>query len=82
MTSLELPAEPCPAGNDDGSLWPRALATGLPVLLLDEPTVGLDQQARNSVLRILERAKGQRSLVVASHDEAVLALADEVVSVS
>lgn len=59
----------------------RALATGLPVLLLDEPTVGLDRRARTAVLRILEQTKGRRTLLVASHDEAVLALADEVVSV-
>ncbi len=59
----------------------RALGTGMPVLLLDEPTVGLDREARRAVLRILERSRGHRSLVVASHDEAVLALADEVVAV-
>jgi ABC-type transport system involved in cytochrome bd biosynthesis fused ATPase/permease subunit len=59
----------------------RALATGLPVLLLDEPTVGLDGEARDAVLGMLERTKGRRSLVVASHDDDVLALADEIVAV-
>jgi ATP-binding cassette subfamily C protein CydD len=59
----------------------RALATGAPILLLDEPTVGLDKEARSTVLGILKRTKGQRSVVVATHDESLLALADEVVRV-
>lgn len=59
----------------------RALATGLPVVILDEPTVGLDRLARDTVLAVLERARGSRAILVASHDEAVLRLADEVVQV-
>jgi len=57
----------------------RALATGLPILLLDEPTVGLDAQAREAVLDVLRHVKGKRSVVVASHDKDVISLADKVV---
>jgi ATP-binding cassette subfamily C protein CydD len=58
----------------------RALATGFPVLLLDEPTVGLDARARKAALEVLQRIKGKRSLVVASHDQDVLSMSDEVVT--
>ena len=59
----------------------RALATGLPVMILDEPTVGLDPEARERVMRLLERTRGKRSVLVASHNEQVLAMADRVIRV-
>jgi ABC-type multidrug transport system fused ATPase/permease subunit len=54
----------------------RALATGLPVLLLDEPTEGLDQQAQELVLGALERLRGKRSVILVTHRPEVAALAD------
>ncbi len=59
----------------------RALATKLPVVVLDEPTVGLDHFARQRVLQALKRSRGHRSFLIATHDEAVSSLADEVVVV-
>jgi ABC-type multidrug transport system ATPase subunit len=50
------------------------------VLLLDEPTVGLDAQARAAVLDVLRQVRGKRSVVVASHDDEVLSLADDVIT--
>jgi ABC-type transport system involved in cytochrome bd biosynthesis fused ATPase/permease subunit len=60
----------------------RALATRLPVLLLDEPTEGLDPAAERDVLNALERLKGQRSVIVVSHRANVAAIADRVVEIS
>jgi ABC-type multidrug transport system fused ATPase/permease subunit len=57
----------------------RALASSLPVLLLDEPTEGLDPDATRSVLAALARLRGRRSIVIATHREEVLPLADRVV---
>lgn len=59
----------------------RALATGLPVLLLDEPTEGLDAEAQGRVLAALQRLKGERTLLVVTHRSEVLALADRVVPI-
>jgi len=59
----------------------RALATQLPVLLLDEPTVGLDPIAKGRVIDALVRLRGKRSMVCVSHDPDVLAAADSVVGV-
>lgn len=47
----------------------RAVATGQPVLLLDEPFVGLDAEARQRLEAALARLSGARSLVVVSHDD-------------
>ena len=57
----------------------RAVATGWPVLVLDEPTVGLDDQARRSLLQSIEHLKAHRSVLVATHDRDLLTIADHVV---
>ncbi len=57
----------------------RALATRLPVLLLDEPSVGLDAAARQRLLDTLQSLRGRRTVIVVSHDHDVIALADRVV---
>lgn len=59
----------------------RALATGLPVLLLDEPTEGLDAAAETRVLEVLTWLKGQRSAIVVTHRPEVAAVADRVVTI-
>ncbi len=60
----------------------RALASGLPVLLLDEPTEGLDAAAQQRVLDVLSRLKGQRSAIVVTHRPEVAAVADRVVAIA
>lgn len=57
----------------------RAFATGWCILVLDEPTVGLDAQARLTVIDALSKMKEHRGVVVSSHDPDVLQLADSVV---
>ena len=57
----------------------RALVTEAPVLLLDEPTAGLDAEAEAAVVSHL-RASGRTVLLVA-HRPALLAAADRVVTV-
>ncbi|MFC0628430.1 thiol reductant ABC exporter subunit CydD [Kribbella deserti] len=57
----------------------RALITDAPVLLLDEPTAGLDAETEATVLEYL-RASGRTVLLVA-HRPALLAAADRVVTV-
>jgi ABC-type Mn2+/Zn2+ transport system ATPase subunit len=58
----------------------QVLAREADVLLLDEPTAGLDAQGRNAVARVIaeERAKG-RAVVLATHDLSDAEPADHVV---
>jgi thiol reductant ABC exporter CydD subunit len=58
----------------------RALLPGRPVLLLDEPTAGLDAAAEAHILATLrELAAGGRAVLVVAHKPAVAAAADRTV---
>jgi len=46
----------------------RAIVRNTPILILDEPTTGLDAQSENAVVEALERLmKGRTSIVIAHH---------------
>lgn len=56
----------------------RALAAGSPVLLLDEPTTGLDPSAEEQLIAgLLDRAAG-RTIILVTHSQRLAALADRV----
>jgi ABC-type multidrug transport system fused ATPase/permease subunit len=57
----------------------RALVRDTPVLVLDEPTTGLDAGAKAAVLEPLRRLAATRTTILISHDPDVLAWADRVV---
>ncbi len=54
----------------------RILLNPTPIILLDEPTAKLDKQSRDLILQCLVELKSERILVVASHDPALIKLAD------
>ena len=57
----------------------RALATRLPVLLLDEPTSSLDGGAQERMLAAIAGLRGKRTVVIVTHRPEPLAIADVVV---
>lgn len=57
----------------------RALLKPAPILLLDEPTADLDAASEQALLPILRAAARGRTTLIATHSEAVAALADRVV---
>ncbi len=59
----------------------RALLRETPVLVLDEPTTGLDAEAKAALLDPLARLVCGRSTIVISHDPEVVAWADRVVTI-
>jgi len=58
----------------------QALIHSPRLLLLDEPTTGLDPRERNRILRLLERLRGRVGVVFSTHDPAdAAAVSDQVV---
>ncbi|MCL2779679.1 MAG: ATP-binding cassette domain-containing protein [Polyangiaceae bacterium] len=57
----------------------RALATSLPVLLLDEPTSFLDPASQNKMLEALSALRGKRTIILVTHRPEPLSIADVVV---
>ncbi|MCD0480930.1 ABC transporter ATP-binding protein/permease [Streptacidiphilus sp. ASG 303] len=60
----------------------RAFLRGTPVLVLDEPTAGLDAQAAARVVEPLHRLMAGRTTVLITHDPALLRHADAVLEIS
>jgi thiol reductant ABC exporter CydC subunit len=56
----------------------RALLSPAPVVLLDEPTEGLDPEAADALVRALVGALGQRSLLLVTHRLVALEAFDEI----
>ncbi|WP_448613251.1 ABC transporter ATP-binding protein [Modestobacter sp. URMC 112] len=57
----------------------RAVLHDCPVLVLDEPTTGLDARSEHAVLRALRRVSAGRTTVVITHRMAAAMVADEIV---
>ncbi|MBT2520810.1 ABC transporter ATP-binding protein [Arthrobacter sp. ISL-28] len=57
----------------------RAVLQGCPVLVLDEPTTGLDARSEHAVLRALRHVTSGRTTVIITHRMAAAMAADEIV---
>ena len=57
----------------------RALVRDTPILLLDEPTTGLDPATKRGVVEALDRLTRGRTAIVVTHDLELAARADEIV---
>lgn len=87
ISALELrpadpdrPARTLSGGNQQKILLARWLVHGTTVLLLDEPTRGVDVGARSEIYQLIRKlaAAGAAIIVVSSEIEEVLGLADKV----
>ena len=70
------------AGERQRIALARAFLRDAPLLLLDEPTAGLDGTTEAEVLRAIRRLMRGRTVVLVAHRPALLALADRVVELA
>lgn len=70
-------------GQRQRALVAQALAQQAPVLLLDEPTTGLDQESHGCILRAIDdEASEGRAVIYATHDLALAQRADTVIALA
>ena len=60
----------------------RAVLRDAPILILDEPTTGLDEQNHRDVVDALERVTTGRTVLLVTHDLTLAARADRVLSIA
>ena len=79
--SYDEPARTLSGGNQQKILFARAVLSAPKVLLLDEPTRGVDVGARYEIYDTIRRmaAEGVAIVVVSSDFEEILTLADRIV---
>lgn len=58
----------------------NAILTQAPLLVLDEPTASLDITSTDEIIRAVQSLKGQRTVLLVTHDRQAIAAADHVIS--
>lgn len=70
-------AESLPPGLRQRIGMIRALAIDPPIVLFDDATASVDSEGEAAIMAYLTRAKGQKTLVLASHRPSLMRLGDE-----
>lgn len=60
----------------------RALLKDTPIILLDEPTAGLDEGTEQKVLSLIKKIAPRKTIVIATHRTAVIEIANEIFQLS
>jgi len=81
LTGLQHRADHFPSqlsgGEQQRVAFARALANNPPLLLADEPTGNLDKKTSQKIVEIFRNLKGEKTIIVATHDEQIFQLADQ-----
>ena len=56
----------------------RTLLKDTPIILLDEPTAGLDEETEQKVLALIKNFSSRKTIIIATHRAAVIEFADEI----
>jgi len=57
-------------------------ALGTPIILLDEPTVGLDKKYREKLVQLLKKISGDRIVVIAANDLRLIPIGQKIIALN
>lgn len=79
-TSVDLPIAELSGGNQQKALFARALSAGSRIIILDEPTKGVDAGAKVEIYRVLQSLvdRGMAVVVVSSELPEILAVSNRI----
>jgi ribose transport system ATP-binding protein len=79
-TSIDLPMAELSGGNQQKALFARALSAGSRIIILDEPTKGVDAGAKVEIYRVLQSLvdRGMAVIVVSSELPEILAVSNRI----
>lgn len=60
-------SKPCPRASSAASRWPRAILHDPELLLLDEPTDGLDPNQKHQVRQLVKNLSESKIVVISTH---------------
>ena len=58
----------------------RALLKNSAIILLDEPTAGLDENSEQKVLKLIKKISARKTIIIATHRQAVINFSDYVIN--
>ncbi|MGC1507187.1 peptidase domain-containing ABC transporter [Ketobacter sp.] len=68
-----------PSGIQRNLCIARSMVGSYPIVILDEPSAGLDRMGADNVVNLLNSLKGKCTIIVTSHAPEIIELADKVV---
>ena len=72
----------CSGGEIEKLSLIRILQKESSLLILDEPTTGLDFMAVKNLLEILLRDKSKRITIIVTHDDRILKICDKIIEIN
>ncbi len=60
----------------------RAIITDPEIVLLDEPTASVDRENKSKILKLIEKMKGDSTILITTHDPELVKIADEAYSMN
>ena len=82
--SVQQPAGELSGGNQQKVVLAKMLRTDPQILLMDEPTRGIDINAKNEIYKLIDRlaAEGRAVVVISSEMPEIMALSDRIITLS
>jgi len=83
-TTVELPVKNLSGGNQQKVVLQKGLMTSPRVLILDEPTRGIDVGAKYEIYKIMNKlvAQGEVVIMISSEMEEILGMSDRIIVMS